>query len=217
MKHRLFATLAVVLSLGGIATAQATIIGASPNTNFSNSSVTFGFGNAQYTLFNNPEASNSLSVSTSGSAQVSLFGTPPNRPTSPGGVGGAGNHLPNFQGPLGEQSYSYGKFSDATPSPTFNFFGPYLGLKFKLDGDTHYGFAKVTGTDTLVNYAYNSVAGEGIVTGAAIEQEIGMGGNTAVPGPSSLAMLGLGLCFIVGVGLTRRRSISGSHISPEAI
>jgi hypothetical protein len=207
MKHRfLFTGLAVAaLGLAGsLATAQATIIGETPNTNFANSSVTFNFGDATFTFSNDPGKSDPLFVKTGGSAQVTLFGIIPNSPASPGGVGGAGNALPTFDGLLGPQTYSYGSFSTATSSPSFDFFGPYIGLKFLLNGDVHYGYAHIDNLDTLVSYAYNSVPDGGIVTGQQI---------TAVPEPSSLAMFGLGLGLIgIGANWSRRRRANRTEV-----
>ena len=188
MKHRFltagFAVAALSLA-GSVITGQATIISATPNTNFSNSSVTFSFGDATYTFSNDPNQTDPLSVMTGGSAQVSLLGTPPNVPNVPSGVGGAGQSLPTFQGILGPQTFSFGSFPSTTPVPSFQFFGPFIGLKFLLNGQVHYGYADIANLDTLVSYAYNSVPDAGIVTGQQA---------TAVPEPSSLAMFALGLC-----------------------
>lgn len=216
MKHRFLITgfAAAALCLAGSAvTAQASIIGATPNTNFANSPVTFSLGSETYTFSNDPSQFSPIFVMTGGSAEVTLFGTPPNQPPSPGGVGGAGQLLPTFQGILGPQTYSYGSFSIATAIPSFNFFGPYIGLKFLLDGQVHYGYAGFANQDTtLVSYAYNSVPGAGIVTGEAITA-----GPTPVPEPSSLAMFGLGLGLIgMAAGWLRRRS-KRAGVAPQMI
>lgn len=206
MTHRfLLKGLAVAaLSLAGSAiTAQATIIGVTPDANFSNSSVTFSLGDGTYTFSNDTNQYDQLSVKTGGSAEVTLLGGAiPNSPHSPEGVGGAGVSLPNYTNILGQSvSYKFDSFSTATAVQSFQYFGPYIGLKFLLNGEVHYGYANISDRNTLLSYAYNSVAGGGIVTGEAIDAPM------AVPEPSSLAMFGLGLGLIsIGVvGLRRRR------------
>lgn len=53
------------------------------------------------------------------------------------------------------------------------FTGPYLGLKFTVGGEVHYGWARIkvsahdlTITATLTGFAYETVPGRGIITGA---------------------------------------------------
>lgn len=203
MKYRFLLTGLAVTTLGlagSFVAAQASIISVTPNTQFSNSSVTFSFGDATYTFSNDPSHFDQLSVRTGGSAEVTLLGTPPNSPHQPSGVGGKGNLLPTFKGPFGLQNYSFDSFSSTTTIESFQFYGPYIGLKFLLNGDVHYGYADVADLNTLVSYAYNSVPGAGIVTGQQV---------AAVPEPSSLAMFALGLGLIgIGAGWLRRRRSS---------
>ncbi|HEV3306610.1 MAG TPA: hypothetical protein VGZ91_09230 [Candidatus Sulfotelmatobacter sp.] len=85
--------------------------------------------------------------------------------------------------------------------------GRYLGLKFTIDGQTHFGWARLSTTCQLykiqavvTGYAYETVAGKAIVTGqteGGAEQAV-----SSAPAPASLGMLA------AGVG---GRSVSGSE------
>jgi hypothetical protein len=80
----------------------------------------------------------------------------------------------------------------------------YLGLKFKINGRFHYGWARLTVTTqpksftaTLTGYAYESIAGKGIIAGktkgpedASVEES---NATPTVPAPvATLGMLALG-------------------------
>ncbi|QDU70467.1 PEP-CTERM sorting domain-containing protein [Mucisphaera calidilacus] len=72
------------------------------------------------------------------------------------------------------------------PNYNANFVGQgnYIGYRFEIDGNTHYGWVQVDVTDNLINaiitgYAYESTPDTGIVAGA-------------IPEPTSLALLAAG-------------------------
>ena len=83
--------------------------------------------------------------------------------------------------------------------------GGFLGLRFEIDGQTHYGWAELAVafsfglpryTETLQGYAYDTVAGQPILAGE---------GRT--PEPGTLGLLALGS---LGIGLWRRRGGSSN-------
>jgi hypothetical protein len=86
---------------------------------------------------------------------------------------------------------------DASSTDTF------AAFQFTLSDGVHYGYAEVFGygpsgfSPTLASYGYQSTPGAGILTGAQPQA-------TAVPEPSSLAMLGFGL-GLIGLGAAYRR------------
>lgn len=94
-----------------------------------------------------------------------------------------------------QASLAYG---GANPSAQFNnVTDAYIGLAFPIGGVNHYGWISVdidntAGTFTINEWAYNSVAGQGIYAGTL----------TAVPEPSTLALLTAGA---VGIAAMRRR------------
>lgn len=73
----------------------------------------------------------------------------------------------------------------------------YMGVVFEIGGNTHYGWAEITSVSTssiVVNqWAYESVAGTGILAGAG-----------AVPEPATGLLFGLGLAAAM---LQRRRKL----------
>jgi hypothetical protein len=75
----------------------------------------------------------------------------------------------------------------------------YLGLKFKVKGEIHYGWARFTGTSynggTLTGYAYETVPGKAIIAGATkgsddAEPTAALSSHT--PEPVTLGALALG-------------------------
>jgi len=81
----------------------------------------------------------------------------------------------------------------------------YLGLEFEINGQEHYGRARLdvtNGSDisidaVLTGYAYNTVAGQRILAGQG-----------SVPEPGSLGLLALGS---LGLGFCRRRKQGGQR------
>lgn len=90
----------------------------------------------------------------------------------------------------------------------------YLGVQFKIDGKTHYGWARlivkcsgINVTATLTGYAYETVADKAIVAGQKTGQDEDAGpanASTAVPAqePGSLGRLAQGF---LGLAAWRRR------------
>jgi len=77
-----------------------------------------------------------------------------------------------------------------------------MGLSFEVDGETHYGWARITtvGETMILNdWAYESIAGEGIIVGA-------------VPEPATVLLFGLGG---LGAWLLRRNKISTANQSSD--
>jgi hypothetical protein len=87
------------------------------------------------------------------------------------------------------------------------FKGHYLGLKFHINGQFHYGWARLTTTGgwprsaILTGYAYETIPGKSIIAGqtkeALVESDYGAGASLAnplpdTPLPGSLGMLALG-------------------------
>ena len=81
----------------------------------------------------------------------------------------------------------------------------YLGLEFEINGQEHYGWARLSVTNgpdisidtVLTGYAYNTVAGQQILAGQG-----------AVPEPGTLGLLALGS---LGLGFWRRRKAVASQ------
>ncbi|HWL52467.1 MAG TPA: PEP-CTERM sorting domain-containing protein [Chthoniobacteraceae bacterium] len=83
----------------------------------------------------------------------------------------------------------------------------YLGLMFKVDGETHYGWALITETGTdqyeLHSVAYEDIAGQSITIGA-------------VPEPSSIALMALSAGSVAAFELRRRRRKSREAVAGKA-
>jgi hypothetical protein len=75
---------------------------------------------------------------------------------------------------------------------------PYLGLKFLINGEIHYGWARVATaerTATLTGFAYETIPNKSIAAGATKEASIGQGDDSSAQGsfrPRSLGSLALG-------------------------
>src|ERR1700722_9516916 len=90
----------------------------------------------------------------------------------------------------------------------------YLGFKFKISGQFHYGWARLTvltpahggWTATLTGYAYETVANKGIVAGQTSDSDTTTEMSPTAPAspfrPASLGLLGLGA---VGLAIWRRK------------
>ena len=175
--HALTAVVFGLALAGGIGQADATIISLSPNTDFSTMSTAINFGGVSYTFSAIPGAipgNPPAAVATGGMAQVSSFG---------GGVAdfGAGATID------GTGLYGFSSFPSPNVIPN-SAADDFIGLAFTLSDGLHYGYAEIAGT-SLISYAYESVAGAGIVTGA-------------VPEPATFAILGAGLAGLFSI---RRR------------
>jgi hypothetical protein len=97
----------------------------------------------------------------------------------------------------------------------FNVTNHYLGLKFTIDGGTHYGWARMTVnfvnnnlTATLTGYAYETVPNEGIIAGRIknSDGDAAPDASLSMPTPegASLGMLALGS---PGVSIWRREEL----------
>jgi len=108
----------------------------------------------------------------------------------------------------GQLSVYYGPWDGTKSNRTVK--NRYVGLKFLIKGEVHYGWARLTVTvkwpisATLTGYAYETVPNKAIVTGKTkgpdadgpdaeqIEPTAEQGTRSGVPQPASLGMLALG-------------------------
>ena len=166
--------------------ASASVIGFSPNRDFTGSSYTFSYLGQSFTLNDNRSGFPSpVSASTAGTAMyakdffgISVFFDPP-RSTL-----------------VFDASYQYASYPSAT---VLAFSGPpsIIGLALSAADGIHYGYAEFAGT-FIQSYAFETVAGRGIAALAPI--------TAAIPEPGSIALLGLGT---LGLMVVRRRRNRG--------
>ncbi len=94
----------------------------------------------------------------------------------------------------------YGGFAAGGPNGSVNPGVPaFAGFRFTAADGTHYGWLQLSvnaGNIDFISAAYNATLGIGIAAGA----------TTAVPEPSTLAMLSLGAAGVLGAVVRRRRS-----------
>jgi hypothetical protein len=92
----------------------------------------------------------------------------------------------------------------------------YLGLKFKVKGRFHFGWARITVTTTknrfttlLTGYAYETIPGKAIIAGATKgpDDELTTSFNTHVPQAATLGMLALGA---PGLSIWKREESAGA-------
>jgi hypothetical protein len=97
----------------------------------------------------------------------------------------------------------------------------YLGLKFKLKGRFHFGWARITVTTRknsftaiLTGYAYETIPGKAIIAGAtkALNDELTLSLRTHAPQAATLGMLALG-----ARGLSIWKREESVAVAPEAI
>ncbi len=208
-KIRALAALSCLIGIGGfVAPTQATVVGSTLNVGLLGSPYTLSIANGQasYTFsgmdtgFGSPQGP--IFVSTGGSGLVSSLGAPFYNPAAPTSYNSGALIDGSLLGPF--LAYS-------TPAPiSYSSTDAFVGLSFALADGVHYGYAEVYGygvsngslsfSPTLLSFGYESNPGVGILTGAAA---------TAVPEPSSLGILGLGL-GIIGLAWIRRRAPRGS-------
>ena len=92
----------------------------------------------------------------------------------------------------------------------------YLGLKFKIEGRFHFGWARMTVTTTknsftaiLTGYAYETIPGKAIIAGAikGADDEPTTSFNTNAPQPATLGILALGA---PGLAIWKREESAGA-------
>jgi hypothetical protein len=97
----------------------------------------------------------------------------------------------------------------------------YFGLKFKIKGRFHFGWARITVTTTkndftaiLTGYAYETIPGKAIIAGATKgpDDELTRSFNTHAPQPTTLGMLALGA---PGLSIWKREESLGATAERE--
>ena len=103
----------------------------------------------------------------------------------------------------------------------------YLGVRFQLKGQTHYGWIRLTVTTnvksgrpsleaTITGYAYETIPGKSIIAGATKgpdNTEPTASLNTLVPEPASLGVLALGA---PGLSIWRREKAAAGTVAEQS-
>jgi len=85
----------------------------------------------------------------------------------------------------------------------------YLGLAFRINGQPHFGWARLTftgfGAATLTEYAYETIPGKAIVTGGASDEESSAEAASGTSAATESVGRGLGVLAAGAAGLDRWR------------
>ena len=170
-----------------------------------------------YALFQKPAAGNSA-VGYIFDSQLLLESA-----LNPGARVGPKSRLKKGTGALVEAVFSSGDLSTTVFGPWQNVKNRYLGLKFKINDETHYGWARLNVelskteiTATLTGYAYETIPNKPIIAGQTKGPDAGENdGPDAsltnpipdIPQPASLGALALGA---PGLSIWRRREWVGA-------
>lgn len=186
---------AVVACAGALVfavSANAAVVGASPDADLSSGAYVFDLGGGTtYTFADSGQGgffgTNLAGVQTTGSATVaSVFSRPTSYFTDPG-------RAPFIDGSL---FASFDAYADVTAIP-FTETDSFVALRYGSEGDFRYGFARIAGL-TLFDIAFETTPNTGI------QAMDGPFTNPApVPLPAAMPMLLLG---IGGLAMTRRMS-----------
>ena len=158
-----------------ISYAGAAVITTVANADFSDMPASISLGDGSYTFSAIPDAfigTPTAAVTTGGTDLVSSFG------------GGVADFQTGATIDQTDQLYGFSSFPATAVIPN-SAAQDFIGLEFALSDGQHFGYAEVAGT-TLIGYAYETVAGVGIVT-------------HTVPEPASMLLLGAGLAGLASV------------------
>ncbi len=200
-----FSSVAKAVAAAGLLScsmAKAVPVYTEAATDFTNSSVSFGFLGQQFTfldLANGAFSFAPVGVTTGAGAAVTSLGAPFYDPAQPttffDPIRGLGPLV--FDG-----SYQYSSFVGAVIP--FSISPGFLGLALTLGDGTHYGFAQFAGT-YLVSYGFESDAGRGIDVGATI---------APVPEPETYALMLAGLGALGVVARRRKKTPQAAETVP---